>query len=67
MVREPVGPWPEEHPRGRFEAPLMLLVPALVTAALSIVAGLLAAAPFSPLDWAKLIAEREYGQGATLE
>ena len=58
---EPVGPWPEEHPRGRFEAPLMLLVPALVTAALSIVAGLLAAAPFSPLDWAKLIAEREYG------
>jgi multicomponent Na+:H+ antiporter subunit D len=39
----------------------MLLVPALVTAALSIAAGLLAAAPFSALDWAKLIVEREYG------
>jgi multicomponent Na+:H+ antiporter subunit D len=59
--QRPVGPWPEEHPRGRYEAPLMLLVPTLVTAALSLAAGLLAAAPFSPLDWAKLIAAREYG------
>jgi len=59
--REPVGEWPDEQPRGRFEAPLMLLVPALVTAALSVAAGLLAAAPFSPLEWAKLIAAREYG------
>jgi multicomponent Na+:H+ antiporter subunit D len=58
---EPAGPWPEEHRHGRYEAPLMLLVPALVTAALSIAAGLLAAAPFSALDWAKLIVEREYG------
>lgn len=57
----PAGPWPDEHPRGRFEAPLMLLVPALVTAALSLAAGLFAAAPFSPLEWAKLIAAREYG------
>ena len=59
--REPVGEWPDEQPRGRFEAPLMLLVPALVTAVLSVAAGLLAAAPFSPLEWAKLIAAREYG------
>jgi multicomponent Na+:H+ antiporter subunit D len=59
--QRPVGPWPEENPRGRYEAPLMLLVPALVTAALSVAAGLLAAAPFSPLEWAKLIAAREYG------
>jgi multicomponent Na+:H+ antiporter subunit D len=59
--REPAGEWPDEQPRGRFEAPLMLLVPALVTAVLSVVAGLLAAAPFSPLEWAKLIAAREYG------
>jgi multicomponent Na+:H+ antiporter subunit D len=59
--QSPPGEWPDEQPRGRFEAPLMLLVPALVTAALSIAAGLLAAAPFSPLEWAKLIAAREYG------
>jgi len=59
--REPAGEWPDEQPRGRFEAPLMLLVPALVTAVLSVAAGLLAAAPFSPLEWAKLIAAREYG------
>jgi len=59
--RQPVGAWPDEHPRGRFEAPLLLLVPALVTAVLSLAAGLLAAAPFSPLEWAKLIAAREYG------
>jgi multicomponent Na+:H+ antiporter subunit D len=57
----PAGPWPDEQPRGRFEAPLMLLVPAVVTAVLSLAAGLLAAAPFSPLEWAKLIAAREYG------
>jgi multicomponent Na+:H+ antiporter subunit D len=60
-LREPVGDWPDEQPRGRFEAPLMLLGPALVTAVLSLAAGLLAAAPFSPLEWAKLIAAREYG------
>jgi multicomponent Na+:H+ antiporter subunit D len=59
--REPAGEWPDEQPRGLFEAPLMLLVPALVTAVLSVAAGLLAAAPFSPLEWAKLIAAREYG------
>ena len=59
--QDPAGAWPDEQPRGRFEAPLMLLVPALVTAVLSVAAGLLAAAPFSPLDWAKLIAAREYG------
>jgi len=57
----PGGHWPDERPRGRFEAPLMLLAPALVTALLSLAAGLLAAAPFSPLEWAKLIAAREYG------
>ncbi len=31
------------------------------TAALCVIAGLLAAAPFSPLEWAQLIARREYG------
>jgi multicomponent Na+:H+ antiporter subunit D len=38
-----------------------LLWPPLITAALCVIAGLLAAAPFSPLEWAQLIARREYG------
>lgn len=54
------GPWPVETPRGRFETDWRLLGPPLVTALLTVGAGLLAAMPFSPLDWAKLIAAREY-------
>ena len=52
--------WPHEDPRGRFETRLVLLTPPLITAALALGAGLLAGAPFSPLEWAGLIAEREY-------
>jgi multicomponent Na+:H+ antiporter subunit D len=60
--REP-GAWPAEHsPAGRFETRLGLLWPPLATAALSLAAGLFAAAPYSPLEWAELIADREYGQ-----
>lgn len=60
--QEPVGPWPEErHPtRGGSEAHWMLLWPALVTAALAFLIGLFANTPYSPLEWARLIAEREY-------
>jgi multicomponent Na+:H+ antiporter subunit D len=53
--------WPEEHLTGRWETRLSLLVPPLITAALALLSGLLADAPFSPLSWAKLIAAREYG------
>ncbi len=60
--REPEGPWPEDHGRGRFfEGPWMLLLPPLITAALALAAGLFAAAPFSPLRWAELVTAREYG------
>jgi multicomponent Na+:H+ antiporter subunit D len=53
--------WPAEHiPAGRFETGLPLLWPPLTTAALALAAGLFAAAPYSPLEWAQLIAEREY-------
>ncbi|MGB5397576.1 MAG: proton-conducting transporter membrane subunit, partial [Gammaproteobacteria bacterium] len=57
------GPeWPAEHiPAGRFETSAALLWPPLVTAALALAAGLFAAAPYSPLEWASLIAQREYG------
>ena len=54
--------WPEEHipqRRGWETAPLLLLPP-LATAAATLLAGLFAATPLSPLDWATLIADREY-------
>lgn len=38
----------------------MLTVPALVTAALALFAGLLAGSAYSPLDWVRLISAREY-------
>jgi multicomponent Na+:H+ antiporter subunit D len=59
-VRPPKGEWHVEHSGGRFEADWRLLFPSLVTAFLVVAVGLLAGAPFSPLDWAKLIAAREY-------
>lgn len=38
----------------------LLIWPPLITAMLALAAGLFAAAPYSPLEWAQLIAEREY-------
>ncbi|MDD5404666.1 MAG: proton-conducting transporter membrane subunit [Sulfuricella sp.] len=60
--------WPEEHipARGWRETALLLLLPPLVTATMTLAAGMLAESPGSPLVWAKLIAEREYRQGVTL-
>ena len=59
--KEPRGPWPEDHYGGWLETHWMLLLPALITALLALAAGLLADSPFSPLQWARLIAAREYG------
>jgi len=56
------GPWPHEPGHGRDAAP-MLLVPVLLTALFSLGAGVLAAMPWGPLDWAHLIMRREYGGG----
>lgn len=52
--------WPEEHHFGRQETAWMLLLPPVITAILALGSGLVAAATFSPLAWAKLIAEREF-------
>jgi multicomponent Na+:H+ antiporter subunit D len=60
--REPEAVWPAEHiPAARFETSAALLWPPLVTAGLALAAGLFASAPYSPLEWARLIAQREYG------
>jgi multicomponent Na+:H+ antiporter subunit D len=58
--QSPPESWPAEQPRGRFETSLSLLVPPLVTAALTLLMGLLAGSPISALAWAKLIVLREY-------
>ncbi|RNE88957.1 complex I subunit 5 family protein [Marichromatium sp. AB31] len=59
--RPPPEHWPEERiARRRLETRAALLWPPLITATLCLLAGLFAAAPFSPLEWAELIARREY-------
>ena len=56
------GSWPGEHipVRGGWETSRLLLLPPVITAAAALVFGLLGSAPFSPLEWARLVADREY-------
>ncbi|RUO29961.1 proton-conducting membrane transporter [Aliidiomarina sedimenti] len=57
----PAPEWPDEQiPAGRFETNPWLLLPTVITAAFSLGAGVFAAAAWSPLSWAELIAVREY-------
>jgi multicomponent Na+:H+ antiporter subunit D len=58
--REPPAEWPDEHDFGRRETAWALLLPPMVTALLALGAGLLASTPFSPLEWARLVAQREF-------
>ncbi|SEF90879.1 proton-conducting transporter membrane subunit [Billgrantia desiderata] len=55
-----VGEWPQERRLGRFETSGWLLWPTVSTAVLSILAGLLAGLPFSPLDLATFVTAEEY-------
>jgi multicomponent Na+:H+ antiporter subunit D len=52
-------PWPQERRWGRLETSAWLIWPPMVTTVFLILAGLLAAMPFSPLNWAGLIVMRE--------
>ncbi|SHF20279.1 Formate hydrogenlyase subunit 3/Multisubunit Na+/H+ antiporter, MnhD subunit [Modicisalibacter ilicicola DSM 19980] len=52
---------------GRLETHWMLLLPPLVTAALALAAGIFAKSSYSPLEWGKLIAAREYDMVAIAE
>lgn len=60
--------WPAENipARGWRETAVLLLLPPLATATMTLAAGLFAETQGSPLEWAKLIAQREYRQGVTL-
>ena len=55
---------PAETPEtpGRPRIGWMLAAPPLATAALVLVAGVLANAPFSPIEWTRLIVSREYAE-----
>jgi multicomponent Na+:H+ antiporter subunit D len=52
--------WPHERNFGSSETSLMLLIPPMITALLVLIFGLLASSPYSPLEWVKLIANREF-------
>ncbi len=56
----PPTDWPHERSFLRAETSLVLLLPTLFTAAASLAVGLLASTPYSPLEWARLVAERQY-------
>lgn len=58
--REPPQAWPHERHFGRRETARALLWPPLLSAAASLFVGLFAGLPFSPLEWAHLIAAREF-------
>ncbi len=58
--KQPDGPWPQDHGRGRFETRISLLIPPLATALFTVLVGLFAGAPFSPLEWARFILSQEY-------
>ena len=54
--------WVQEriYARGRWETHGLLLIPPLVSAAATLVAGIFADTDWSPLYWVKLIVKREY-------
>ena len=58
--RKPPVSWPQERDYGDKETAWALLLPPIVTALLALAVGLLASVLFSPLEWAILIAEREF-------
>lgn len=59
----PPARWPHEHAEmgGRWETHWMLLLPALFTALLSLLFGVLAGSALSPLGWSEFIVRREFG------
>ncbi|MBB3189687.1 complex I subunit 5 family protein [Halomonas cerina] len=55
-----VGEWPAERRPVRLETLAWLLVPAVATALFSLMAGVLAGMPFSPLEWTTRVVNTEY-------
>jgi multicomponent Na+:H+ antiporter subunit D len=60
--RPQAGPWPAEPPGTiRTDAKMSLLLPALATATVAILAGLLGSMPGSPLVWTRAVVAAEVG------
>lgn len=59
---ESTHPWPKERKFGNRETALSLLLPPIITALMALAAGVFATGSFSPLEWAQLIARREFHQ-----
>jgi multicomponent Na+:H+ antiporter subunit D len=59
--KPPAGTW-IVHRHGKRETSAWLLWPTIATGALTALIGILAGTAFSPLEWARLIAVREYRQ-----
>lgn len=57
FAERPGGESPTGAGRRRAEAPLALLVPTMITATASLLVGIIAAAPYSPMGMARFIAE----------
>jgi multicomponent Na+:H+ antiporter subunit D len=55
-----VDAWSDKLPDTRFETKLSLLAPAVLMGLLTLAVGIFAGTLISPLEWAKLIAEREF-------
>lgn len=60
--RTPPTTWPKERDYNGHETAPSLLWPPLITATIVLAAGLFASTPFSPLEWALFIAQREFYQ-----
>lgn len=58
--KPPPAAWPDESNYGRIETARALLLPPIATALMALGAGLIASEPYTPLEWARLFAEREY-------
>ncbi|SER02816.1 multicomponent Na+:H+ antiporter subunit D [Nitrosomonas sp. Nm51] len=58
--RDPPDNWPKVRNFGNKETAWALLLPPVITATLALLAGVMASAWFSPLEWVKLIAQREF-------
>jgi multicomponent Na+:H+ antiporter subunit D len=56
--------WPKEHILARpgRETNLLLLLPTLATAVITLAVGFMTNVSLSPLNWARLIAAQEYPQ-----
>jgi multicomponent Na+:H+ antiporter subunit D len=54
------GRWPSPRAPSQFETSAWLLLPAMVTALLSLAGGVLAGLPFSPLQWATRVVAQDY-------